>query len=178
MGVINSTDTKNSSELGWGATMPGHPQHLVQPGPYTLGPQPKGVPSSVSSSNSDWRASLREAGLGDSGTSGVNLALVAAPQSWLGQGSGCGRREGKSTNWKPGVLGSAWNQDSSCKIGPVTQSLGPRLLVPWVRRRVGQLTLRHSQLPPSRIGLPDSLLCLAHKTPPFFTPAAGKGGVL
>lgn len=33
---------------------------------------------------------------------GVNLALVAPPQSWLGQGSGFGRREGKSTNWKPG----------------------------------------------------------------------------
>lgn len=154
--------------------------------PPTLGPArslhprtpTQGVPSSVSSSNSDWRASLREAGLGDSGTSGVNLALVAPPQSWLGQGSGFGRREGKSTNWKPGVLGSAWNQDSSCKIGPVTQSLGPRLLVPWVRRRVGQLTPHHSQLPPSRIGFPDSLLCLAHKSPPF--PAAGvkKGGTL
>lgn len=164
--------------MGWGATTPGHPQHLVQPGPYTLGPQPKGIPSSVSSSNSDWRASLREAGLGDFGTSGVNLALVAPPQSWLGQGSGFGRREGKSTNWKPGVLGSARNQDSSCKIGPVTQSLGPRLLVPWVRRRVGRLTPCHSQLPPSRIGLPASLLCAAHKTPPF--PAAGvkKGGTL
>lgn len=52
-GVINFTDTKNPSELGWGATTPGHSQHLAQPGPYTLGPQTKGVPSSVSSSNSD-----------------------------------------------------------------------------------------------------------------------------
>ena len=58
-------------------------------------------------------------------------------------------------------------------------SLGPRLLVPWVRRRVGRLTPCHSQLPPSRIGLPASLLCAAHKTPPPF-PAAGvkKGGTL
>lgn len=80
---------------------------------------------------------------------------MAPPQSWLGQGSGFVRREGKSTNWKPGVLGSAWNQDSSCKIGPVTQSLGPRLLVPWVRRRVGQLT---PAIPSSRpLGLVSQL---------------------
>lgn len=53
---------------------------------------------------------LRKAGLHVSGNSGVNLALVAPPQTWLGQGSGFRRREGKNTNWKSGVLGSAWNQ--------------------------------------------------------------------
>ena len=42
----------------------------------------------------------------------------------------------------------------------------------------GPANPRHSQLPPSRTGLPASLLCLAHKTTPF--PAAGvkKGGTL
>lgn len=78
--------------------------------PQTRGPLSRDVQPSIIMSSTDWGARPRKAGLHASGSSGVNLALVAPPHSWLGQGSGFKRREGKSTNWKPGVLGSAWKQ--------------------------------------------------------------------